>query len=171
MKATKLLLIALSCLLIVGCKKSQNEPKEPLPQETPTVITEEQLMSYFPYKNADRLVFRGSTYDVTYTVLECRATKSDDKMIVNVSMTGSTYLTDGYYMIVKIVVTDQQLKMDFSQNIADIGTEGTYLLDLSKGEKLPETITLSNNAVIKKNEGIVSYIDGYSDKWYFLKRL
>lgn len=167
MKARTFLFIVLSCLLIVGCKKSQNEPEE----STPTVITEEQLMSYFPYKNADRLVFRSSTYDVTYTVLECRATKSDDEMIVNVSMTGSTYMTDGYYMIVKIVVTDQQLKMDFSQNIADIGTEGTYLLDLSKGEKLPETIILSNNAVIKQNEGIVSYIDGYSDKWNFLKRL
>lgn len=174
MKARTFLFIVLSCLLVVGCKKSQNEPEEPLPQETPTVITEEQLMSYFPYKNGDRILFeRYDLEKVIYTVEDVKTSKDAGKIHLDISMSGTEYLdpTTPYYITLTAEVTDKQFKIDFSQQLYVFpATKGNYVYE-GKGEELPETITFSNNAVIKKDKGLIYYKDADSGEWNFLKRL
>ena len=55
MKATKLLLIVLSCMLVIGCKKnkSDDEPTPPTPQTD--TISAQVLQSYYPYKNMEQI--------------------------------------------------------------------------------------------------------------------
>ena len=55
-------------------------------------------------------------------------------------------------------------EMEFLQKI------GAYRIEKEKGEELPETITFSNNAVIKKDKGLIYYKDADSKEWNFLKR-
>ena len=179
MKATKLLLIALSCMLIVGCKKSQNEPEESQPQGTTTVITEDQLKSYFPYAVGDKIVFRNDDqfYDYTYTVKVYSFTNQAGKMNLIVSMKGSDSSSIDPEVLsieLKAEVTDNKiLKIDFENSIKNMPKSivtGTYTYDASKEDELLEKITLSNGAIIKEKKGLVYYEDYESGEWYFLKR-
>lgn len=175
MKATKLLLILLSCMLVVGCKKNntEDEPTPPTPQTD--TISAEQLKSYFPYKNMDKIVFR-STYaaggDVTYTVISSKLSYEKNNMQLITTMSGTDYDKTNYFISLKGVVTDGTLlQIDFQQITANaFEIKGNYTYDATKEKELPETITLSNGAIIKKNTGLYYYKDTDLLEWTFYRR-
>lgn len=178
MKAKSFLFIVLSCLLVVGCKKSE-EKNEPTPSEpTFTKITEDQLKSYFPYAVGKRLGFDSeeSTADLYYTIKEVKFTNNSNKMELFVSMKGEGSGSTGIaYQIIdmKTTVTNGKiLNTEFTNykiyNSSKLWeTTASYTYDASKNDSLPEKITLSNGAIIKKDKGLVYYEDNDSYKWYF----
>jgi hypothetical protein len=177
MKAKTLLLIALSSLLIVGCKKSEenNEPTSPEPSFTK--ITEEQLKSYFPYAVDDKIIFSNEGFsNLTYTVKDCLFNNKAGKMKLAVSMNGRADFSDHDATTIELnaEVTDNKiLKIDFLEyliNQPSAKTTGTFTYDASKNDSLPEQIVLSNGAIIKQDKGLVYYEDCYSYKWSFWRR-
>ena len=174
MKVRNIFYIALCSLLLVGCKKTKDEPSEPQSQLAP-VITEAQLMSYFPYKTGDQIVFMRWDYqDVIYTVEEATLSKEADGMHLDISMSGVKRFSQTilYYITMSAEVTDKQLKMDFSHRLIGFPeTKGSYVYEAGKSDTLPEAITLSNNAVIKKDQGLFYFEDADSEEWYFKERL
>ena len=174
MKATKLLLIVLSCMLVIGCKKnkSDDEPTPPAPQ-TDTISTE-LLKSYFPYKNMDKIVFesRGSA-DVIYTVITAKTIYENKKLQLTTTMNGVDDIRSGtYFVSLKAEVTNGTLlKINFQQITGGaFEINGSYTYDATKGKEIPETITLSNGAIIKKNVGLYYYKDTDFLEWTFYRR-
>ena len=178
MKTKTFLLIALSCLLVVGCKKSEEKNDPTPPEPTFTKITEDQLKSYFPYAVDDKIIFRSNLTrnDHTYTVQECSFTNKAGKMNLAVSMKGREPFADHDQLTIelKAEVTDNKiLKIDFLQYLIvqpASRTTGSYTYDASKNDSLPATITLSDGTVIKQDKGLSSYIDYDSEEWAFLRR-
>lgn len=173
MKTTKLLLIVLSCMLIIGCKKNSDEPTPPS-QQTDTISTE-QLQSYFPYKNTDKIVFRSNRAaggDVTYTVISSKLSYEKNSMQLIATMSGTDYDKTPYFISLKGVVTDGTLlQIDFQQITANaFEIKGNYTYDATKEKEIPETITLSNGAIIKKNIGLYYYKDRDLLEWWFHRR-
>ncbi|MBR0195678.1 MAG: hypothetical protein IJQ32_05520 [Paludibacteraceae bacterium] len=178
MTAKTFLLIVLSCLLVVGCKKSEEKNEPTPPEPTFTKITEDQLKSYFPYTVGKRLAFESeeSTADLYYTIKEVKFTNNSNKMELFVSMKEEGVHTTGLsYQVIemKTIVTDSKiLKTEFtnyriysSSKVWE--TTGSYTYDASKNDSLPEKIVLSNGAIIQKDKGLVYYEDHDSYKWYF----
>lgn len=174
MKATKLLLLVLSCMLVIGCKKnkSEDEPTQPT-QQTDTISTQ-MLQSYFPYKNLDKIVFESrGTSDVTYTVIDAKTTYGNKKLQLTTTMNGSDGRNNGtYFVSLKAEVTNGTLlKINFQQITGGaFEINGSYTYDATKEQELPETITLSNGAIIKKNIGLYYYKDTGFLEWTFYKR-
>lgn len=178
MKARTFLFIVLSCLLVVGCtKKSEDEPTPTPSEPTFTKITEEQLMSYFPYTTGRRLAFETESYaTIYYTVKEAKLTNNSNKMELYVSMKGEGDGSTGVaYQVIdmKTTVTDSKiLKTEFANYLIYSSdkkweTTGSYTYDASKNDSLPEKIVLSNGAIIQKDKGLIYYEDYDSYKWYF----
>ena len=181
MKAKTLLLIALSSLLVVGCKKSEenNEPTSPEPSFTK--ITEDQLKSYFPYTVGDEYIFRCEVgvEDRIFRVADYSFTNKAGKMTVDVSLIGrERYSSDDEFLSIdlKAEVTDNKiLKMSSEYDYIiymPVGTKvlGTYTYDASKNDSLPAKISLSDVATIKKDIGLSYYVDDVGYQFYFLKR-
>jgi len=52
----------------------------------------------------------------------------------------------------------------------DTKVPGTYTYDASQNDSLPERISLSDVATIKKDIGLTYYVDDDGYEFYFLKR-
>ena len=178
MKTKTLFLILLSSLLVVGCKNKSEENNEPTPPEPSfTKITEEQLMSYFPYTTGRRLAFETESYaTLYYTVTEAKLTNNSNIMELNVSMKEEGVETTGLtYQVIdmKTTVTDSKiLKTEFTNYRVYSSskmweTTGSYTYDASKNDSLPEKIVLTNGAIVQKDKGLIYYEDYDSYKWYF----
>lgn len=166
MKAKSFLLIALSCLLVVGCKKSDDSNAE----EQFTKITEEQVKSYFPYAVDDRQLFISNIGYLYYTVAENSFTNTAGKMNIKVLLNGKDVYGSDYCTVeLKAEVTDNKiLKVDFTHSFTRTAAHniiGSYTFDASKGEDLSDEITLSCGAIIKKNVGLLYYKDYSSYEW------
>ena len=173
MKATKLLVIALSCMLVIGCKKNntEDEPASPTPQYP--VITMDSLKSYFPYKTGDRIIFTNGGLHITYTVNEATFVSKNDKMNVNITMDGtvSTYRTPFYMQLTAEVTNQHVLKSTFyvampSSDQYIYPKEDTYEYDTAKSGKLPDKFNYSNGTIVEKEYGLSYYVDGFGDKWH-----
>lgn len=173
MKTKTFLFIVLSSLLAVACSKDSETPP------SFNKITEEQLKSYFPYAKGDQMEFEPENAPwnfITYTVKEFAFANKEGKMTVTVSMAGRepASKTDDFSIELNAEVTDNKiLKIDFAERIITIPSSlvtGTYTYDAGKEDGLPEEITLSNGAIVKKDKGLVYYEDYDSNKIYFLKR-
>lgn len=172
MKASKLLLIVLSCMLVIGCKKNktEDEPTPPTPQYP--VITMDSLKAYFPYQTVDRLIFEesGGFLGLTYTVKEATFTSKDNKMIASIFMDGimetsssdlhsdvqmTAEVTDKHLLKATVVVT-------YNGNYS---VEGTYEYDTAKSGKLPDKLNFSNGAIVEKDKGLTHYVDAFGKEW------
>lgn len=177
MKATKLLLIMLSCMLVIGCKKdkTEEEPTPPTPQY-PT-ISMDSLKNYFPYKTGDQIYFRGWGGNVIYTINKATFESEGNKIYINITMDGDYNYGDAEYLVeMKVEVTDRKtLRATFYECIVYSGehrfpTEGDYFYDTSKSGDLPEMFTFTNGAIIKKGTGLSYYLDADSRPWTFIMR-
>ena len=172
MKATKLLLIILSCMLVIGCKRNNSDEPTPPSQQTDT-ISIELLKSYFPYKNMDKIVFEShGTADVTYTVIDAKTTYENKKLLLTTTMNGSDGRSGIYFVSLKAEMTNGTLLKISFQQITGSAFEinGSYTYDATKEKEIPETITLSNGAIIKKNIGLYYYKDTDLLEWTFYRR-
>ena len=169
MKATKLLLLVLSCMLVIGCKKnnSDDEPTPPTPQYP--IITMDSLKSYFPYEAIDRQIFNESNGYVgfTYIVKEATFASKDNKIIANVLMEGSI---DEWNVNFKVQltaeVTDQHLlKSTFSVAVNGQPKAGSFEYDTAKNGVLPDKLNYSCGAIVEKDKGLTHYIDAYEQEW------
>ena len=185
MKAKSFLLIALSCLLVVGCKKSEEKTEPTPPEPSFTKITEDQLKSYFPYIVGDEFIFRCDVIveDRILRVDNYSFTNKAGKMIVDVNFIGRERYAhiDGsnpeyFHIDLKAEVTNNKiLKMDSEYEYIiympyDTKVPGTYTYDASQNDSLPERISLSDVATIKKDIGLTYYVDDDGYEFYFLKR-
>lgn len=173
MKATKLLLIALSCMLIIGCKRNNTEDEPTPPASQTDTISAAELQSYFPYKNMDKIVFEShGTADVTYTVIDAKTTYENKKLLLTTTMNGSDGRSGIYFVSLKAEVTNGTLlKINFQQITGGaFEINGSYTYDATKEKEIPETITLSNSAIIKKNIGLYYYKDTDLLEWTFYRR-
>ena len=173
MKASKLLLIVLSCMLVIGCKKNktEDEPTTPTPQQYP-VITMDSLKAYFPYQMIDRLIFEESNgfSGLTYFVKETTFASKDNKMIVSIFMDGNmqTSTSDLHSDIhMTVEVTDQHLlKATFVITYnGSYSIEGTYEHDTAKSGKLPDKLNFSKGAIVEKDKGLTHYADAFGTEW------
>ncbi len=171
MKATKLLLIVLSCMLVIGCKRNNaDEPTPPTPQYP--VITMYSLKAYFPYETIDRQIFRESDgfMGLTYTVNEATFTSKDNKMIASIFMDGNmqTSTSDLHSDIhMTVEVTDKHLlkaTVVITYN-GNYSVEGTYEYDTAKSGKLPDKLNFSNGAIVEKDKGLTHYVDAFGTEW------
>lgn len=185
---TKLFLFILSGMVLISCTKKADEPTPPEPEPQPQpeqvdTIGQDMLLSYFPYKTADRIVYYNDLIgNINYTVVESRFTKEDSVMHVSVMMWGVDMIDPELFYVIKIeaqVTNRQVLQVDFTYTL-DTGSEetaewnvarGSYTYDAASKEKLPASITLSNGSIIKQNEGLIYFVDYDAEKWYFNKRL
>ena len=63
------------------------------------------------------------------------------------------------------------LKINFQQITGGaFEINGSYTYDATKGKEIPETITLSNGAIIKKDVGLYYYKDTDFLEWTFYRR-
>ena len=174
MKATKLLLIVLSCMLVIGCKKnkSDDEPTPPAPQ-TDTISTE-LLKSYFPYKNMEKIEFVSVTRLVTYSVINSKLSYKDKQMSLSTTMSGKELgdTTPYYHLSLSADVTNGTvLRIDFSYLEGIEELKASYTHDITKDGKLPETIEFSGDNIkvtIKKDKGLTEYFNFLmNDQWQF----
>ena len=171
MKATKLLLIVLSCMLVIGCKKNntEDEPTPPTPQYP--LITMDTLKHYFPYETIDRQIFLESDGGMrfTYTVKEATFASKDNKITANILMEGYIDLFKVTFTVqLKAEVTDQHLlKTTLSTDISGVGRpkEASFEYDTAKEGALPDQLNYSNEAIVEKGKGLTHYIDGYGIGW------
>ena len=173
MKATKLLLIVLSCMLVIGCKKNKSDDEPTPPAQQTDTISAQVVQSYFPYKNMDKIVFESrGTADVTYTVVDAKTTYGNKKLQFTTTMNGSDGRGGTYFVSLKAEVTNGTLLNINFQQITGGAFEinGSYTYDATKEKEIPETITLSNGAIIKKNVGLYYYKDTDFLEWTFYRR-
>lgn len=173
MKATKLLLLVLSCMLVIGCKKNKSEDEPAQPAQQTDTISAQVVQSYFPYKNMDKIVFECyGNPDVTYTVVDAKTTYANKKLQLTTTMNGSDVKSGTYFVSLKAEVTNGTLLNINFQQITGGAFEinGSYTYDATKGKEIPETITLSNGAIIKKNVGLYYYKDTDFLEWTFYRR-
>ena len=173
MKAAKLLLIVLSCMLVIGCKKNKSDDELTPPAPQTDTISTELLKSYFPYKNMDKIVFEcHGNPDVTYTVVDAKTTYANKKLQLTTTMNGSDVKSGTYFVSLKAEVTNGTLlKINFQQITGGaFEINGSYTYDATKEKEIPETITLSNGAIIKKNVGLYYYKDTDFLEWTFYRR-
>lgn len=171
MKATKLLLIVLSCMLVIGCKKnkSDDEPTPPTPQYP--LITMDTLKHYFPYETIDRQIFNESDgfMGFTYIVKEATFASKDNKITANILMEGYIDIFKVTFTVqLKAEVTDQHLlKTTLSTDISGVGRpkEASFEYDTAKEGALPDQLNYSNEAIVEKGKGLTHYIDGYGQGW------
>ncbi|GEM_PF-4079737 len=169
MKATKLLLIVLSCMLVIGCKKnkSDDEPTPPAPQYP--LITMDTLKHYFPYETIDRQIFLESDGGMrfTYTVKEATFASKDNKITANIRMEGSIDVAQATFKVqLTAEVTDQHLlKSTFSVAVNGQPKEASFEYDTAKEGALPDQLNYSNEAIVEKGKGLTHYIDGYGQGW------
>lgn len=175
MKATKLLLILLSCMLIIGCKKNKTEeeitPPASQEQQYPT-ITMDTLKHYFPYQVGDRLIFdeSGGFLAVTYTISETTFASKDNKMIANIIMEG---IMPDYNVQFKVhiaaEVTDQHmLKSTFSVAIGQSqAKKESFEYDTAEKGALPVKFNYSDGAVVEKDKGLTHFVDELGNGWDF----
>ncbi len=173
MKASKLLLIVLSCMLVIGCKKNktEDEPTPPTPQYP--VITMDSLKAYFPYQSGDEIYFlSGGAFSTVYTVNEATFASKDNKMIVSIFMKGimQTSTSDVHSDVhMTAEVTDQHLlKATFVITYnGSYSIEGTYEYDTAKSGELPNKFNFTNGAIIEKDQGLIHYVDYFNNVWEF----
>ena len=175
---TKLFIFLLGCFALISCnKQSKNEPASPSESGgSAATISESTLKSYFPYEKGDRIKYLGYFVNMTYTVSDAVYTTYENNKKIKISMKGSD-LTGDYETDMQLVgtVTDNtKLQIDFHINVSAAPAyeaKGTYSFDASKGDKLPESITLSNGSIIKQNEGLTYFKDYEGEEWNFSRRL
>jgi hypothetical protein len=169
MKTTKLLLLVLSCMLVIGCKRNNaDEPTPPTPQYPN--ITMDSLKSYFPYKTGDRVVFRLREISVNYTVNEATFVSKDNKIIANISMDGSvpTFGTPFHVKLAAEVTDNHILKTTFSLASSGQPKVGSFEYDTAKKGVLPDKFNYSCGAIVEKNIGLTHYLDVQGSEWdYF----
>lgn len=175
MKATKLLLILLSCMLVVGCKKNntEDEPTSPTTQKQQyPVITMDTLKQYFPYQMGDRPIFQESDgyFGITYTVNEVTFASKDNKIIASIFMEGIMSAYNQQYKVhIAAEVTDQHLlKTTFSLTRSGQSqqTEGSFEYDTAKDGALPDQFNYSNGAIVEKDKGLTHYIEEeFASEW------
>ena len=175
MKATKLLLIVLSCMLVIGCKKnkSDDEPTPPTPQTD--TISAQVLQSYYPYKNMEQIKF-ASTFDyeiVSYSVINSKLSYKDKQMSLSTTMSGKGLgdSTPLYHLSLSADVTNGTvLKIDFRYLEGISEMKASYTHDITKDGKLPETIEFSSEKIkvtLKKDKGLTEYLDiTRNNKWW-----
>ena len=172
MKATKLLLIVLSCMLVIGCKKNntEDEPTPPTPQYP--LITMDTLKHYFPYETIDRQIFREDDdgfFGFAYTIKEATFASKDNKITANILMSGYIDLFKVTFTVqLKAEVTDQHLlKTTLSAEGSGVGRpkEASFEYDTAKEGALPDQLNYSNEAIVEKGKGLTHYIDGYGQGW------
>lgn len=170
MKATKLLLLVLSCMLVIGCKKNNSdEPTPPTPQYP--LITMDTLKHYFPYETIDRQIFNESDgfMGFTYIVKESTFASKDNKITANILMEGYIDIFKVTFTVqLKAEVTDQHLlKTTLSTDISGVGRpkEASFEYDTAKEGALPDQLNYSNEAIVEKGKGLTHYIDGYGKGW------
>ena len=169
MKATKLLLIVLSCMLVIGCKKNktEDEPTPPTPQYP--LITMDTLKHYFPYETIDRQIFREDDgfWGFAYTIKEATFASKDNKITANIRMEGSIDVAQVTFTVqLTAEVTDQHLlKSTFSVAANGQPKAGSFEYDTAKKGALPEQFNYSCGAIVEKDKGLAHYIDGYGQGW------
>lgn len=173
MKATKLLLLVLSCMLVIGCKKNNSDEPTPPSQQTDT-ISAQLLKSYFPYTNMEKIEFVSVTRLVTYSVINSKLSYKDKQMSLYTTMSGKELgdTTPHYHLSLSADVTNGTvLRIDFSYLEGIEELKASYTHDITKDGKLPETIEFSGDNIkvtIKKDKGLIEYFNLLmNDRWQF----
>ena len=176
MKATKLLLIALSCMLVIGCKKNKTEDEPTSPAQQTDTISAAELQSYFPYKNMEQIEFVSVTRWVTYSVINSKLSYNDKQMSLSTTMSGKELgdTTPSYHLSLSAEVTNgTALRIDFRYREGIDETQAIYTHDITKDGKLPDTIEFSGEDIkvtIKKDKGLTEYYHiSMNDQWQFLR--
>lgn len=178
MKATQLLLLVLSCMLIVGCKNNETED-EPTPPVTQTdTISATELQSYFPYKNMDKLDFVAGGGDlVLYIVTKSQLSYENKRMLLSTVLDGTQFgdSSHKYNLSLNAEVTNGTvLKVDFLYKEPYAGElKASYTHDITKDGDIPEEITFSSEDVkvtIKKDKGLTCFYEMLSHwKWVLIR--
>ena len=178
MKASKLLLIVLSCMLVIGCKNNQTEDEPTPPAQQTDTISAAELQSYFPYKNMDKVDFAAGANYVQYIVTKSLLSYEDKKMLLSTTMSGTSSIDSShkYYLSLNAEVTNGTvLKVDFLYVEAYAGElKATYTHDITKDGDLPEEITFTSKDVkvtIKKDTGLTKFFEMDRHwEWIFMRK-
>lgn len=172
----RFLFLLLTCAALFACKPAE-EPQT-------NTISEELLKSYFPYQETDRIAFFNDLIgDMNYTVVKTSFLNEEGQMILTVVMEGANIRGDKLcHLSLQAIVTENHiLNIGYNQalisddminaNNISSSASGTFVYDVQKDGNLPQTIKLSNESIIKQQEGLTYFLDYDSEKWYFKKRL
>ena len=178
MKATKLLLIVLSCMLVIGCKKNKTEDELTPPASQTDTISAADLQSYFPYKNMEQIEFFSSSKLVTYTVINSKLSYEDKKMLLSTTMSGTALgeSAPNFYLSLSAEVTNGTVfAIDFRYLEGIEEMKANYTHDIAKKGELPEVIEFSGEDIkvtIKKDKGLSEYYHiSMNERWQFRRFL